>query len=271
MTCATLSVLVSTYNARLLMLDSVLLEENPLIHYIIVHQHTDGVDYSNYVSKLNSTRSDVTYIQSFSKGVTKSRNIALSKVESEYGLFMDDDVELPMDLFSTIIESFKVRPECSVLTFQAAEIGNVQLLKDYSEKQAIHNRLSILKVGTIEVAFRVSDVRASDVKFPEYLGAGTNLPACDEPVFLARLMSKGLKIGYMPLIIAHHPKLSSGKVFEDESSLVCRGVAFRDIFGNMAAIPMLFLFYLKNRKKFKLRNRSAFLSLYKGYLKTNFN
>ncbi|GIU49898.1 hypothetical protein TUM4438_34500 [Shewanella sairae] len=267
----TLTVLIATYNERIKLLHRVFVEAHPYIRYIVVHQVDDAQNYDDVAEQMCQGRNDIDYVQSKTTGVTKSRNIALSLVCSDYAVFMDDDVRLADNFYDTIIASFQSSPESSVLTFQAADIEEGDLLKNYLTKQKTHNRISILKVGTIEVAFDVKAVKSSGATFPEYLGAGTPLPACDEPVFLARVMSKGHVLTYVPEVIVFHPKLSSGKEFTTANSLICRGVAFKDIFGSVVSIPMIVLFYLKNRSKFKLTNQSAFLALFKGYFKSQFN
>ncbi|WP_108947136.1 glycosyltransferase family 2 protein [Shewanella halifaxensis] len=267
----TLTVLIATYNDRVNLLDRVFAEAHPHMRYIVVHQVDDQQDYNDVAEKMCQGRNDIDYVLSSTTGVTKSRNIALSLVSSDYAVFMDDDVRLADNFYDTIIASFQSSPESSVLTFQAADIEEGGLLKNYLTEQKTHTRISILKVGTIEVAFDVKAVKNCGAMFPEYLGAGTSLPACDEPVFLARVMSRGLTLTFIPKVIVFHPKLSSGKEFITENSLVCRGVAFRDIFGRVSSIPVIVLFYLKNRKKFKLTGQSALLALFKGYFKTHFN
>ena len=266
-----LTVLISTYNDRVKLLDTVLLPHHECIKYIIVHQVDKGEDYSNYTEKLTAEREDVRYILSRTTGVTRSRNIALAQVDSDYALFMDDDVKLAADFYHIILNSFEQYPKASLLTFQAGDIDTGEPLKNYLSEAQDHTKLSILKVGTIEVAFDVSAVKATGVQFPEYLGAGTSLPTCDEPVFLARLMAKGHSLAFIPKTIVYHPRLSSGKEFVAENAFVCRGVAFKDIFGRFVSIPVIILFYLKNRRKFQLKNQSALLALFKGYLKTKFD
>ena len=266
-----LTVLISTYNDRIKLLDRVLNPHHKNIKYIVVHQVDNGEEYSNYTEKLTAEREDIRYFLSRTTGVTKSRNIALSQVDGDYALFMDDDVKLSADFYDTIQTSFEQYSKASVLTFRAGDMDTGEPLKDYLSEAQYHTKLSILKVGTIEVAFDVSAVKATGVQFPEYLGAGTSLPTCDEPVFLARLMAKGHRLAFIPKTIVYHPRLSSGKEFVAENAFVCRGVAFKDIFGRFASIPVIILFYLKNRRKFQLKNQSALLALFKGYLKTKFD
>ena len=267
----TLTVLVSTYNERVKSLDNLLARYNRNVKYIVVHQVDNSEDYREWSDKLIARRKDLRYSLLLSSGVTKSRNIALSQVDGDYALFMDDDVKLADDFHITILEFFAKHSDASVLTFQAGNMESGEALKDYPTKVQRHTKISILKVGTIEVAFDVKAVQATGVCFPEHLGAGSCLPACDEPVFLARLMAKGLKLMFIPETIVFHPELSSGKVFVSENTLLCRGVAFREIFGRFISIPVIILFYLKNRGKFQLSNQSAFLALCKGYLMTKFD
>lgn len=266
-----LTVLISTYNDRVKQLDTVLNSPCDKIQYTIIHQVDNGEEYSLWVDKLKHERTDVRYVLSKTTGVAKSRNIAISLVDTKYAIFMDDDVKLASNFYNIVISSFEKHPNATVLTFRCGDIDTGEPLKDYLLESNKHTKFSILKVGTIEIAFDVYAVKHSGVQFPEYLGAGTSLPACDEPVFLARLMSKGHSLVFIPKTVVYHPRLSSGKEFINENAFVCRGVAFKEIFGQLLSIPIIILFYLKNRQKFQLQNKSSFLALFKGYVMTKFD
>jgi hypothetical protein len=79
-----LSVLISTLNKGIFNLNSVLLPARFDVEYIICHQITDAI-YDRVPDFL--VRNDVKLYKLFNKGVTKSRNLALSKATGEIGLF----------------------------------------------------------------------------------------------------------------------------------------------------------------------------------------
>lgn len=258
-------VLIATYEERISCVKSVVAQQHANLRYRVVHQTPSGNQYAEEVSQLITGRDDINYHRLQSRGVTKSRNWALKHAEGDIIVFMDDDVLLEKNFYEVIVKAFQAMPQADLLTFSIKETGTDALLKPYPASSIRHHKGSILKVGTIEVAGRLSRLREAAQAFPEYLGAGTSLSACDEPVYLSRLMKAGLRLFSYPQVIACHPRLSSGKVFENESQFVCRGVAFREIFGMWLAPFAIVYFYLKNRSKFSWAEGSPLSAFFKGY------
>lgn len=265
MTKEVLTVLVSTFRNRIFDIEKVLLEEHEYIKYIIVHQVEEGIEYTPFLSQVFQNRNDITYVSTSTIGISKSRNVALSHIAGGIGVIMDDDVKLHCDFYDIVITAFNEQKSADLITFQIGDIESDLLLKAYPAKSITHSLRSILRVGSIEVAFRAEAVKKSGVLFPEYLGAGTSLPACEEPVFLSALLRKGLKLSSCPKIIAYHPMISSGKVFTSPETLICRGVAFRKVFGGFFGIAAIIVFYLKNRSKFASVKGIALKHLSKGF------
>ncbi|WP_299791229.1 glycosyltransferase family A protein [uncultured Shewanella sp.] len=260
-----LNVLISTYGPRIEEVERVLREPNVNVCYTVVHQCSRDDDYVEVINKLTQERDDVSYHSLYNKGLSRNRNKAVSVACGDICLIMDDDVTLVPNFYEIIAQAFREQPEADMISFQISEYDSGKLLKDYPVKAQRHDLKSILKIGSIEMAIRLTSLQKKNITFPEYLGAGTSLPACEEPVFLSRLIKSGAKLFYRPIVIGHHPILSSGKVFDKADTLICRGVAFREIYGSTIGLAAVFYFYFKNRSKFNLVNQSPIMSLLKGY------
>lgn len=244
----TIDVLFSTYSNRIFSALSII-EGKPIaggVFYIVVHQDAQPVS-DTYLLPLFA-RGDFIYIHSCGQGVTKSRNIALEASTSDIVLFADDDIELSPDFHKVIRKAYL--EFSGFVTFQVGVLGhdsgdNYRQSK-FKPVSFAHTKLTILSVGTIEVTVdRASLLQLSDY-FPEDMGAGALYPACDEPVFLAKLLDAGVNGLYVPDEICKHPALSSGLEL-DGAFLSARGVAFYRIFGPAVGLVMLFLFMLKRR------------------------
>lgn len=259
-----LSILISTYKERISAVQNVVKQKHPCLSYIVVHQVETEL-FQDEVRQLCHDRADIHYIALEGMGLAKSRNVAIANAVGDYILIMDDDVILKSDIYQLVIDAFAKQVKADVITFQIADVDTGSLLKDYPNDIIVHNMKTILKTGSIEIACKLESLRNSRVCFPEYLGAGTSLPACEEPVFLSRLINKKLRLESYPQVIGYHPKLSSGKVFNTEEALLCRGVAFKQIFGKFGGIPAICYFYLKNRSKFQVKGKHGFFILLKGY------
>ncbi|WP_394200793.1 glycosyltransferase [Shewanella waksmanii] len=258
-----LDVLISTYGDRLAESIKVLMPESANVRYKIIHQCTSSKDYTAEIESLLD-RKDVQYHRLYNRGLSKSRNKAITVSDGDISLIMDDDVALVEDFYSIVCDAFSQNPSADMISFQISEQESGELIKNYPSNAKKHNKQSILRIGSIEMVVRTHVLKQAC--FPEYLGAGSALPACEEPVYLSRLLERGAKLFYRPLVIAHHPKLSSGKVFDSEATLACRGVAFREIYGLILGFLAVNYFYIKNRNKFSLQGTSAYRAILKGFL-----
>lgn len=233
--------------------------------YVVVSQCTSKSTQDEFLKK-TSHRSDVFSVFSDETGVTKSRNLALKHIpnDTSYVFFLDDDVELEELAYERVVQAFS-RNDYEVLTFSVSDLTGSRLIKNYAGKEFRHNNISILKVGTIEIAVKASVlIDKPHLNFPENLGAGAKYPLCDEPVFLSRLSKSGCQLGFVPEVITRHPLESSGKEIKNSNEMMARGIAFREIFGSLSLV-LNFAFFLKSFKKIRYSKLLALRDIYKGY------
>lgn len=262
----TLTILIATYGERASYIDSMLLPQHDGIEYIIIAQQVEAFS-AGQISKKLGLRADVTIKFTSEKGVTKSRNKALDLLSerSDYVLFCDDDIMFEKDIYQKIVEAFE-QNDWDVITFSISSPDGGRLLKNYATHSFQHSTLSILKVGTIEVAAKSKIFRDNPtLRFPQYLGAGAAYPLCDEPVLLNRVMRFGYKLGFSPQPIMRHPLESSGKVIESREAMMSRGIAFREIFGIKSFILNI-AFFIKAYRKIAYNKTAALKDLYHGSL-----
>lgn len=217
------------------------------IKIIIVHQvlPEDNNDY--LLEPLLSTRNDIQYIKSYTKGVTKSRNIALSKAKSDIVLFCDDDVKYVDNLNDIITSAYDKNPKYGFLTFSYLKNNDWHKFKKQNFE---HNYRTILNIGTIEVTCLRKHIFDNHFKFPEDLGAGEKYFLCDEPVFISQFLKKKLKGKYIAEVIGEHPDDSSGLIFNNIYAFKSRILCFQRIFGLLKGTLLYYLFLIKNFKKF---------------------
>ncbi|WP_109409886.1 glycosyltransferase family A protein [Proteus genomosp. 4] len=243
-----LSLLISTMAGRINGVDQVIKSiKNKEIKFIIVIQkYCDlNASESELIDTLN-LNDNITIIFTNTIGVTKSRNIALKNLKTKFALFCDDDVIYTKNLLEILKESFDKYNNAGFLTFNIQdEFGNP--LKNYPSKIIKHSKLSILKVGTIEIAIN-RDVCPSFL-FPEDMGAGQYLFCCDEPVFLGEILNSKAIGFHIPKTICTHPKVSSGKNLKSKQALLSRYHCFNRIFGTIIGNFIFILFLIKNLKK----------------------
>ena len=257
--------LVAAYGDRLLNVPDIFLKQREEVSYIVVSQCTSKSTQDEFLKKI-SQRSDVFSVFSDETGVTKSRNLAIKHIpnDASYVFFLDDDVELEEFAYERVVQAF-AKNDYEVLTFSVSDLTGNRLIKNYADKEFKHNNISILKVGTIEIAVKASVLLDKPhITFPENLGAGAKYPLCDEPVFLNRLSKSGCKLGYVPEVITRHPLESSGKEIKSSNEMIARGIAFREIFGSLSLVLNV-AFFIKSFKKIRYNKALALRDIYKGY------
>lgn len=223
------------------------------INSIIVNQ-CDKIENENPV-----------YLNFYERGISKSRNRGLEHAKSEICLITDNDTYFNNQSMSIIENSFLAYPDADILTFQV-ETPEGQLYKSYKENFFWHDKLSLAKVSSVEIAFRRKSILHNNIKFDEDFGLGSYYPTSEEYIFLVDALNKGLKIGYVPKVIVYHPKESSGGDFSNKELVYAKGAMISRVFGTKGILICL-LFSLK-KYKYSSMNFLSFLKLLcAGYFK----
>lgn len=243
----TLDMLFSTFGTRIITLANNLPPEKENVTIIICHQ--TSVDISDEVKLLFESRKDIKYFPLKSKGVTKSRNYAIRKANSDILIFCDDDVKYAENLYDLVCNAYLKNDNVDFITFSYIKTGLG--LHKFSKRSYKHSYKTILNVGTIEVTCKRKELDSIIDWFPEDMGAGTKYYLCDEPVFLSRLLKSGLTGCYIPKVIGEHPPESSGIEFIDVNSLISRLYCFVRIFGTFTGRVIYLIFVIKNYSRFK--------------------
>ncbi len=180
------------------------------------------------------------------KGLSKSRNRALSHASASYCLLSDDDVKYKENVEQIIVDAFKKNPTADIITFQI-ETPEKKPYKNYAKESYWHTIRSLMKVSSVEIAIKKSSLASVDLAFDENFGLGTTMPTGEEVIFLTDALKQGLKIMYMPIPIVIHPIESSGKEYHRKELIEAKGAMFYRIFG-IKAYLINFIFSLKKHK-----------------------
>lgn len=213
---------------------------------IIVHQSPDAIDsdVARNLAALDPDKSNIRYVASKELGVAKSRNLALRMARKKYLWFLDDDVEVDLRKCEKFFLG-EIWPDSDVITIAASRSTESPACNPHLRPRK-HNLISILSVGTIQIIVKPDKVRELNCWFPEDMGAGTNLPISDEPVFLSCCIRNGLRVDFQSVCLVSHHHESSGSRFLEPSHCRARGLAFSRIFGPRSGYAILALFYLKH-------------------------
>jgi len=181
------------------------------------------------------------------RGLAKSRNMAIESAEGDICLISDDDLEYIDTLKESIVDSFTKYRDADIITF-SIRTPDGRAYKSYKDKEFWHTKKSIMRVSSVEIAFRLDSIRDRGLKFDERFGLGSNFPTGEEIIFLSDALDRGLKILYLPIDIVVHPIESSGKNYESKSLIEAKGAMFYRLFGALGYGVSALFAYKKYRE-----------------------
>jgi glycosyltransferase involved in cell wall biosynthesis len=183
------------------------------------------------------------------RGLSKSRNRALSLAQGDICLIADDDISLLPEYKERILSEFRANPEADIITFQIRTPDGGFFKDNYGTDPHWHTLRSIMRVCSIEIAFRRERVLKSGIRFDERFGLGAEFPTGEEAIFLADAIRAGLRVRYVPVPIVVHGRESSGAAFARNPRLIkAKGAMFLRLFG-VWSMPISLLFAAMKYKR----------------------
>ena len=206
----------------------------------------------NLEAQLQINRSNLNVRSVTEVGLSKSRNQNLLNLKEQIGVISDQDIRFKKKFDQIILNAFIQYKEADIICFQI-EDGHGKPYKEYMKTSKWLNQRDIMKVSSVEIAFKADPIRDSGLSFDENFGLGTTLATGEETIFLSDALKKGLKIRYIPQVIVIHPTNPSGRKFHNNHPLIeAKGAMLYRMFGpGSYAISILFAF-----KKFKMSSET---------------
>lgn len=135
------------------------------------------------------------------RGLSRSRNVALSKATADICLLVDDDEILKDGYGDIIINEFDNNPDAGLITFNLESIGKIS--KRYVNKE--RKRLyfyNIMRYGSARIAFKRLQVINRRILFAPNFGAGTDISSGEDSLFLHDCLVRGIHAYSSPSVIA---------------------------------------------------------------------
>lgn len=190
-------------------------------------------------------------ISTTERGLSKSRNLAITNAKGNICLICDDDEILYQDYEKKIIDTYKRYPQADIICFKV-------LLKNkkYAEKVYRVGFLRALKISSVQMTFKLSSIQKNNLKFDEGFGSGTFLGSGEENIFIYDCLKKGLKVYYVPVVIGE-VKESQSQWFKgfNEDYFYKRGAIIYRLMGN---IGFIYCFYFSITKWKRYRCNLSF-------------
>lgn len=183
--------LVSTMNQ----LDPELLADKMnLRHCIIVNQ----VTHEDVGIPKNTVRNGVQTISLRDRGLSRSRNLALSKASAGICIISDDDMVYESNYESTVLEGYSKYPDADIIVFRVDNTdGTIRQLR-----AGRVNFIRSMKICSVQISFRSQSIHSQRIRFNEKFGTGTENYMGEENIFLADCIRAGLKVYSVPVKIA---------------------------------------------------------------------
>lgn len=226
---------------------------------VIVNQCNDEKEYV-----VNRNGSNIVWIDSTERGLSRSRNMAILKSNADICLIADNDEFFDDDLEIKVLEAYNNLSDADVIIFRLSNKGTKLKNNIYKLK-----RLEMLRVCSLQISFKRQRILEKNIRFDIKLGAGTGNGAGEENKFLLDCYDAGLKIYYYPVNIASMRENESTwfNGFNEEF-FYKRGIVTRYILGFWLSLLYAIYYLLFKYKIYKgdVNIFSASKNLFKGIL-----
>ncbi len=198
-------------------------------------------------SILESTLPNVRIINSFEKGLSKSRNLAIKNAKGLICFNVDDDVVFVEGFAEIIVNSFN-EFNFPIITFETLTTDGKPYWK-YPKKAMLHNRFIRKKTLSIEIAFQLAEINKGNLFFDERFGLGAKFQDGENFIFLTDAKKKGLVPFFYPQPITLHPALSSSDAVETDRLLYAKAAIKAYELKNLSYLWVLkFVFFIYRKK-----------------------
>lgn len=155
---------------------------------------------TNMIQHFKVNNSCIKWINSKDRGLSISRNMALENANSNICLLADDDLEYLKGYEEIVLTQFQHYPNADIIAFQVE--GIERTFKNYYPRSRKVNCFTLMKISSVEIAFRVDKIKKANIQFKEIFGAGAKYFMGEESIFLSDCLKSGLTIMYVPIKIA---------------------------------------------------------------------
>ncbi|MGO2275497.1 glycosyltransferase [Pseudoalteromonas nigrifaciens] len=225
------------------------------VHFLVISQLED--EDESYLTD------DVQVIKSTSKGLSKSRNIAIKEVYTEWVWFQDDDFLIDEIQLLSFLDSLLN----NYVDIALIRIGSLENSEKYYKNYVNYSkftRLLSLKVSSIEIIAKVNFIKKNKIEFDEKLGLGTELPCCEENKFMLDSFDKGANVDFCTQTLCYHTTIPENRNVDYVKNLQAKGYFLKSL-SNPIAFILIFkwTFTIKSKfnflKNFKLLMKGFFL------------
>lgn len=251
-----LEVLVSCMNQD----DTAIISQSRITSDVLVINQCDRTE----IQQWNYGDQTIRMISTTERGLSRSRNMAIRHAAGDICLLCDNDENFYHNYEQIILAAFQRLIDADIILF---DFDNLE--HGFKGKERRLKYFELMHAISCQIAFRKDSLKAVNVYFHPYMGAGTGNGAQEENKFLMDCYKMGLKIYFVPIKI--------GRIIEsdstwfngfDENFFYQRGGATRQLLGLPLSILYAAYYTIRKRNMYKheLSPGKAFFSTLKGIL-----
>lgn len=157
---------------------------------VVVNQcEKDSVENIDYAGN------KITWVNTTQRGLSKSRNMALSYVkEADICLIADEDEVLSENYVSIVSTAFENNKKADIISFNFSK-SNIDRERLATYRNNTNKKSKWFHYySSVSLAFRYDKILKNGIHFNELIGAGTKYTSGEEAVFLSECRKKGLKV-----------------------------------------------------------------------------
>lgn len=250
----TLEVLLSCMHQE----NAALVHSSHLTGDVVVINQCDREDYSEE----DTLHGRVRMYSVAQRGLTRSRNLAIEKAQGDICLIADDDESFADDYDEKILSAYEELPQADVIIFKMENRP-----PSFPDRVQRLRFPKTLKVSSWQISFRRERLMKAGICFDTHLGAGTGNGGEEELKFLLDCQRAGLKIYYVPRVIAAVAQTASTWFHGfDEAYFENRGATTRYILGYPIAVVYGVYFVLRKRRLYRqdIKPARALAAIFRG-------
>ena len=208
------------------------------------------INQTSQDKQLTSNLENVKVMNSFDKGLSKSRNLAIELATKALLILTDDDIVFQPGFESHVLKAFNSDDSHDGFRFEFLN-GKGNFAKKYPKHfEEKLSQLEILNTSSVELVFKRESIQKVNLKFDENFGLGTEFGMGEEAIFVADAVKKGLSIGFVPEVLVAHSHPSTSQRTAVSMQYFIHSAVFYRIYGKMYFfwIALKLFFDLKHRK-----------------------
>lgn len=249
--------------------ESIISRSNIKCDVIVVNQcDKDEIKRFTFHDSCNIPHNAI-FINTTERGLSKSRNLAISYASDDSICILSDDDEIfADDLVEKILSSYYKNPEVNLITFALIR-SDMDAPKKYPANQKQMDFRQICRTSSQQISFKKIFITLNDIRFDEQMGSGTGNGCGEEIKFMLDCRRKKAKLLYNPHVIATIiPGESKWFKGYDEKFLRNFGWSSRRAMGSITGFAYIIYWALSHRALYKEKGiglSKACLTLIAGY------